>query len=236
MFIPQCQTWVSFSFRVIMDSVCVCAQPSLKLCLSSSTVLLKPVLSPGLRQITEWMERFEKQRHHFASPCGNVMNRQSYYDFVNTAATHTHARAHKNTHTHTHSKGSLFHIPCDSVWVTQAFGALTYTKLGTYVLNISEARGRTCQSQQKAGVKLLHSWWGHMVLYIRPRREQVDSNSRAAHVQNVYDREKFNHSVTTYAASSKPLPLSDANVFFFLKNTVKNATVVLSAWEVWGGS
>lgn len=70
---------------------------------------------------------------------------------------------YRNTHTARHVYSILWQCLSDtSIWA-----CAKCTKLGTYVLNISKERGRTCHSQQKAGVKLFHSWWGHMVLYIQ---------------------------------------------------------------------
>lgn len=70
---------------------------------------------------------------------------------------------------------------------------------------------------------------GHMVLYVQPSREQVDSNGRATHAQNVYYPKKLNYRQN--ACMLYVAPLSDVNVFKE-STKVKKATVVLSDWEV----
>lgn len=163
-----------------------CVQTSLQSCLSSSTVTcFEPWTEADLQN--EWKGLISRG---VISPCGNVMNLQSYYDFVNTTAPCAQAHTHRRT-----KQGES--IPYSgNVWVIQALGCVLSADLyqtGNICPEYKRREGShlsvTTKGWSKAGPQLM----GHMVLYVQPRREQVDSNGRATHAQNVYYPKKLNY-------------------------------------------
>lgn len=127
----------------------VCAQHRLKLCGSSWTVLLPHVLSPGLRQITEWMGRIEKAQTSLWVTLWECDEPAKW--LLLCTQPHIHVRAH--THTLTISER---HKHLDVRYVSFKIKVLTRTKFWTYVLNITDERvqfGVAPVSQiQKAGL------------------------------------------------------------------------------------